>query len=44
MTILADYSFIHLITPAKPPASMSVIPTADEDLFIYIMTEHYNSK
>jgi hypothetical protein len=43
-TILADYSFIYLIIPAKPPASTSIKPATDEDPFTYITTERYNSK
>jgi hypothetical protein len=48
-TILADRSFIYLITPAKPPISTPVKPAIDvinyeQDLFIYITTECYNSK
>jgi hypothetical protein len=37
---------MHLIAPAKPPASMSVKPVANhkQDPFIYITTERYNSK
>ena len=48
-TILADHSFIYLIIPAKPPASIPVKPATDitnykQDLFAYIITERYNSK
>jgi hypothetical protein len=37
---------MHSITPAKPPVSTSVKPVAnrEQDLFIYITTERYNSK
>jgi hypothetical protein len=44
ITILADRSFIYLIIPVKPPASMFIKPAADKDLFAYIITERYNSK
>jgi hypothetical protein len=44
ITILADRSFIYLITPAKPPISTSIKPAMDKDLFIYIIIERYNSK
>jgi hypothetical protein len=49
MTILADRSFIHLIVPKNWPVSTPVGPIIDiidceQDLFAYIITEHYTPK
>ena len=49
MTILADYSFTHLITPKNQPVSIPVKPVADitdrkQDLFTYITIERYTPK
>jgi hypothetical protein len=49
MTILADCSFIYLIIPVKPLISIPVKPAIDvinreQDLFIYITIDRYNSK
>jgi len=49
MIILADRSFIYLITPVKPPASTPVKPATnitncEQDLFVYIIIKRYNSK
>ena len=46
MTILADCSFIHLITPKNYSISTPVIDITDhkQDLFIYITIERYTPK
>jgi len=49
MTILANYSFIHLIAPENWPASIPVRPVTDvidreQDPFTYITTERYTPK
>jgi hypothetical protein len=49
MTILANRSFIHLITPKNPSISTPIRPVIDfidweQDLFIYITTKYYISK
>jgi len=49
MTILADRSFIHLITPENWPVSTPVGPITDvidreQDPFAYITTERYTPK
>ena len=49
MTVLADYSFIHLIAPENQLVSISVRPVMDvidhkQDLFIYITIERYTPK
>ena len=49
MTVLANRSFIHLITPKNWPASIPVGPIIDvidreQDLFAYITTERYTPK
>jgi hypothetical protein len=45
-TILADYSFIHLIVPKDQYASTPITDIIDhkQDLFVYIITEHYTPK
>ena len=49
MTILANYSFLHLIAPKNLPVSIPIRPVTDftdqeQDLFAYITTKHYMSK
>ena len=49
VTILADYSFIHLIIPKNQPVSIPVKPIIDitdykQDLFAYTTIEHYTPK
>ena len=46
MTVLADYSFIHLIAPKNYSISTSVIDITDhkQDPFAYITTERYTPK
>jgi hypothetical protein len=49
MTILADLFFIHLIIPKNQPISTPIRPITDitdykQDLFAYIITEHYTPK
>jgi len=49
MTVLADRSFIYLITPENWPVSTSVGPVMDvidreQDPFVYITTERYTPK
>jgi hypothetical protein len=49
MTILADCSFAHLITPENLSVSTPIRPVTDftdreQDLFIYITTKRYMSK
>ena len=46
MTVLADYSFIHLIAPKNYFTSTPIIDIIDhkQDLFAYITTEHYTPK
>jgi len=49
MTVLADRSFIHLITPENWPISTPVGPVIDvtdreQDLFAYITIERYTPK
>ena len=46
MTVLANCSFIHLITPKDQYASTPVIDVTDheQDLFIYITIERYTPK
>ena len=48
-TILADRSFIHLITPENQPVSIPVKPVTDvtdrkQDPFAYITIERYTPK
>ena len=46
MTVLADRSFTHLITPKNYSASTPIIDITDhkQDLFAYITTERYTPK
>jgi len=46
MTVLADYSFIHLVAPKNHSASTPVTDVIDykQDLFTYITTERYTPK
>ena len=49
MTVLADYSFIYLITPENWPISIPIRPIIDvidreQDLFVYITIERYTPK
>jgi hypothetical protein len=46
MTILANHSFIHSITPKNHSINTPVIDITDykQDLFAYIITEHYTPK
>jgi hypothetical protein len=49
MTILANRSFIHLITPKNWPVSTPVRPIMDvidreQDLFAYVTIERYTPK
>ena len=49
MTILADYSFVHLIIPKNQPRSTPIRPITNimdykQDLFAYITTERYTPK
>ena len=46
MTVLADRSFIHSITPKNHSISTPVIDIIDyeQDLFAYITTERYTPK
>ena len=49
MTILTDRSFIHSIAPENQSVNTSVKPVTDitdreQDLFVYITTEHYTPK
>ena len=45
-TVLADRSFIHLIAPENYFISTPVMDVIDheQDLFVYITTEHYTPK
>ena len=49
MIILADHSFIHSIAPKNQSVSTPIGPVTDiidrkQDLFVYIITEHYTPK
>ena len=49
ITILADCSFIHLITPKNQSVNTFIGPVTDiidckQDLFAYITTEYYTPK
>jgi len=46
MTVLADYSFIHLVAPENHSASTPITDVIDyeQDLFVYITTERYTPK
>src|ERR1700722_9407244 len=46
ITILADRSFIHLVTPKNYSASTPVIDVTDykQDLFVYITIKRYTPK
>ena len=49
MTILANHSFIHLITPKNQPISTPATPIIDitdykQDLFAYITIKRYSAK
>jgi len=46
MTVLADRSFIHLVTPKNHSISTPVIDVIDykQDLFTYITIERYTPK
>jgi hypothetical protein len=46
MTILADRSFIHSIAPKNHSINTPIIDVTDreQDLFVYITTEHYTPK
>ena len=46
MTVLTDYSFIHLIAPKNYFVSTPVINVIDheQDPFVYIIIEHYTPK
>ena len=42
MTVLADRSFVYLITPENPP--ITDFTDQEQDLFIYITIKRYMSK
>ena len=46
MTVLADRFFIHSVVPKNHSVSIFVINVIDykQDLFVYIITEHYTPK
>ena len=49
ITVLANYSFIHLIIPKNQPISISIRPIIDiidrkQDLFVYITIKRYTPK